>query len=175
MQIPFQYSLHIEYEDGTLEHREYLAEDGSDPRELLAQKLCEDIPREVTVLAYNMGFEKGVIQKLALEYDALSTHLMDIHTNIKDLMTPFQQKHYVTPSMNGSYSIKYVLPALVPEMEEAYKELNGVQNGGEAMQAFANLSKLDATEKEKMRNALLAYCKLDTLAMVRVLEKLREV
>ncbi len=90
-------------------------------------------------------------------------------------MTPFQQKHYVTPSMQGSYSIKYVLPALVPEMQQAYKELDGVQNGDEAMQAFANLSKLDETEKEKMRNALLAYCKLDTLAMVRVLEKFREV
>lgn len=175
MQIPFQYSLHIEHEDGTLEHREFLAVDGSDPRALLAHRLCEDIPRDVTVLAYNMGFEKGVIQKLAQEYEALSDHLLEIHANIKDLMTPFQQKHYVTPSMNGSYSIKYVLPALVPEMQQAYKELDGVQNGGEAMQAFANLSKLDETEKEKMRNALLAYCKLDTLAMVKVLEKLREV
>ncbi len=175
IQIPFQYSLHIEHEDGSLEHREFLAVDGSDPRELLAHKLCEDIPREVTVLAYNMGFEKGVIRKLALEYEGLSSHLLEIHDNIKDLMTPFQQKHYVTPCMNGSYSIKYVLPALVPKMQEAYKELNGVQNGGEAMQAFANLSKLDDTEKEKMRNALLEYCKLDTLAMVKVLEKLREV
>lgn len=174
MQIPFQYSLHIEHEDGTLEHREYLAEDGSDPRELLAQKLCEDIPRDVTVLAYNMGFEKGVIQKLASEYETLSEHLLEIHANIKDLMTPFQQKHYVTPSMKGSYSIKYVLPALVPHMAEAYKELDGVQNGSEAMSAFANMSKLEDAQKEKMRNALLVYCKLDTLAMVRVLDKLRE-
>ncbi|WP_373034250.1 DUF2779 domain-containing protein [Sulfurovum sp.] len=175
MQIPFQYSLHIEHEDGTLEHCEFLAEDGSDPRELLAHRLCEDIPNDVTVLAYNMGFEKGVIKKLALEYETLSSHLLEIHDNIKDLMTPFQQKYYVTPSMNGSYSIKYVLPALVPEMQAAYKELDGVQNGGEAMQAFANLSKLNEVEKVKMRNALLEYCKLDTLAMVRVLGKLKEV
>ncbi len=175
MQIPFQYSLHIEHEDGTLEHHEHLAEEGSDPREFLAQKLCEDIPRDVTVLAYNMGFEKGVIKKLALEYEDLSSPLLAIHDNIKDLMIPFQQKHYVTPSMNGSYSIKYVLPALVPEMVEAYKELEGVQNGSEAMSAFANMSKLEDTEKEKMRNALLEYCKLDTLAMVMVLRKLREV
>ncbi|MBA1420522.1 MAG: DUF2779 domain-containing protein [Epsilonproteobacteria bacterium] len=174
-QIPFQYSLHIEHEDGRLEHCEFLAVDGADPRELLAQKLCEDIPRDVTVLAYNMSFEKGVIKKLALEYEALSSHLLDIHDNIKDLMTPFQQKHYVTPSMNGSYSIKYVLPALVPEMAEAYQELDGVQNGSEAMSAFAHMSKLANVEKEKMRKALLAYCKLDTLAMVRVLEKLRRV
>jgi len=66
--------------------------------------------------------------------------------------------------MNGSYSIKYILPALVPQMQQAYKELDGVQNGSEAMNAFANLSKLNDTEKEKMRNSLLEYCKLDTLA-----------
>ena len=175
MQIPFQYSLHIEHEDGTLEHREFLAVDGADPRALLARKLCEDVPRDVTVLTYNMSFEKGVINKLALEYEVYSSHLLAIHDNIKDLMTLFQQKHYVTPSMNGSYSIKYVLPALVPEMEDAYQELDGVQNGAEAMSAFANISKLEEAEKEKMRDALLAYCKLDTLAMVRVLEVLKKV
>ncbi len=59
-------------------------------------------------------------------------------------------------------------------MKEAYKELDGVQNGSEAMSAFTNMLELDSVEKEKMRKALLAYCKLDTLAMVRVLEKLRK-
>jgi hypothetical protein len=146
-----------------------------DPIELLAQKLCEDIPRDVTVLAYNMGFEKGVIKKLASNYPELSEHLLHVSENIIDLMTPFQQKHYVTPNMNGTYSIKYVLPALVPKMAQAYKELEGVQNGGQAMNAFANMSKLGADEKKKMRNSLLEYCKLDTLAMVRVLGKLKEV
>ncbi|MCK4974643.1 MAG: DUF2779 domain-containing protein, partial [Sulfurimonas sp.] len=175
MQIPFQYSLHVEHKDGTLEHREFLAKDSTDPREPLAQKLCEDIPRDVTVLAYNMGFEKGVIKKLASNYPKLGEHLLHVSENIKDLMTPFGQKHYVTPSMNGSYSIKYVLPALVPEMQDAYKELDGVQNGGEAMNAFANMSKLGDDEKQKMRNSLLEYCKLDTLAMVRVLGRLKEV
>jgi len=175
MQIPFQYSLHIEYEDGTLEHREFLAQDGTDPRELLAQKLCEDIPTDVTVLAYNMGFEKGVIKKLASEYEDLSPHLLAINENIKDLMVPFQQKHYVTPSMRGSYSIKYVLPALVPQMQKAYKELDGVQNGAEAMSAFANMAKLDTSKKQKMRNSLLEYCKLDTLAMVKILNMLKKI
>ena len=89
-------------------------------------------------------------------------------------MIPFQQKHYVTPSMNGSYSIKYILPTVVPEMKKAYQELDGVQNGAEAMSAVAHMSKLDSTAKANMRKALLAYCKLDTLAMVRVFEKLRK-
>ena len=70
--------------------------------------------------------------------------------------------------MNGSYSIKYVLPALVPEMADAYQRLDGVQNGGEAMNAFATMYKMDDEKKEKMREALLEYCKLDTLAMVSV-------
>ncbi len=175
MQIPFQYSLHIEHADGRLEHCEFLAEEGSDPREVLARQLCVDIPTDVTVLAYNMSFEKGVLRGLAEEYEMLRDHLLAIADNIKDIMTPFQQKHYVTPSMNGSYSIKYVLPALVPEMADAYTELNGVQNGSEAMSAFASMSKLEENEKERLRNSLLEYCKLDTLAMVRLLEKLREV
>ncbi|AXH15179.1 phosphomethylpyrimidine kinase [Malaciobacter mytili LMG 24559] len=178
-QIPFQYSLHIEYEDGQknklLEHKEYLSEDSVDSRYELALRLCEDIPSNVTVLAYNMSFEKGVIKRLANLFPDLSTHLLAINENIQDLMIPFQKKWYVTPSMQGSYSIKYVLPALVPEFKKAYKELDGVQNGSQAMNAFENLSKLDDEEKQKIRTSLLEYCKLDTLAMVKVLEKLRNI
>jgi hypothetical protein len=173
-QIPFQYSLHIEYEDGTLIHKEYLSEDGEYSRYELAQKLCEDIPSNVIVLAYNMSFEKGVIKRLANLFSDLSLHLLAINENMQDLMTPFQKKWYVTLSIQGSYSIKYVLPALVPEFEKAYKELDGVQNGSQAMNAFANLSKLREEEKEKMRTSLLEYCKLDTLAMVKILEVLKK-
>ena len=72
--------------------------------------------------------------------------------------------------MNGSYSIKYALPALVLKFAQAYKELDGVQNGSQAMNAFANMSKMEEGEKEKMRTALIEYCKLDTLAMVKILE-----
>ena len=166
-QIPFQYSLHIEQEDGSCEHKEYLALDSIDPRAQIAKRLVADIPSDVTVLAYNMSFEKGVIKKLAESFPELSTHLLSINKNMKDLMIPFQKKYYVTPSMNGSYSIKYVLPALVPE-------LDGVQNGSQAMNAFANMSKMEEGEKQKMRNSLIEYCKLDTLAMVKILEKLKE-
>lgn len=174
-QIPFQYSLHIEQEDGTLEHKEYLAQDEIDPREELAKRLVKDIPSNVTVLAYNMSFEKGVITKLAESHIDLSKELISINENMKDLMVPFQKKYYVTPDMNGSYSIKYVLPSLVPEFAKAYKELNGVQNGSEAMNAFANMSKMKEDEKQKMRISLLEYCKLDTLAMVKILEKLKAI
>ncbi|WP_152058926.1 DUF2779 domain-containing protein [Aliarcobacter butzleri] len=174
-QIPFQYSLHIEYEDGRLEHKEYLAQDSVDSRYELAFKLCEDIPSDVTVLAYNMSFEKGVIKRLATLFEEFSEHLLAINENIQDLMIPFQKKWYVTPHMNGSYSIKYVLPALVPEMEKAYKDLDLIHNGGEAMNAYANMSNLSYEDKMAYRKALLEYCKLDTLAMVKILEKLKEI
>tara|TARA_R110002033_G_scaffold138808_1_gene177791 strand:+ start:1334 stop:1816 length:483 start_codon:yes stop_codon:yes gene_type:complete len=155
-------------------HKEYLAQDSVDNRYELVQKLCEDIPSDVTVLAYNMSFEKGVIKRLANLFPELSSPLLAINENIQDLMVPFQKKWYVTPSMKGSYSIKYVLPALVPEFEKAYKELDGVQNGSQAMNAFASMSKLEEGEKQKLRTALLEYCKLDTLAMVKVLENLKK-
>jgi len=174
-QIPFQYSLHIEYKDKPLEHKEFLAQEGIDPRYELAKRLVTDIPRDVTVLAYNMSFEKRVIRELAAMFDEFSSHLMAIHDNIQDLMTPFQKKDYYVPSMRGSYSIKYVLPSLVPAMAQAYKELDGVQNGGEAMQTYAKLAHMeDKEEVAKLREALLRYCELDTMAMVKVLEKLKE-
>jgi hypothetical protein len=173
-QIPFQYSLHIENKDGSCEHKEYLALDSIDQREQIAKRLVADIPSDVTILAYNMSFEKGVIKKLAESFPELSKHLLSINENMKDLMIPFQKKYYVTPSMNGSYSIKYVLPALVPELALAYKKLDGVQNGSQAMNAFANMSKMEEGEKVKMRNSLIEYCKLDTLAMVMILGKLKE-
>jgi hypothetical protein len=77
--------------------------------------------------------------------------------------------------MQGSFSIKYILPALVPEMELAYKKLVGIQNGSDAMNAFASLHVKSLDEQMKVREQLLKYCELDTLAMVRVLRKLKEV
>jgi len=160
-QIPFQFSIHKDDGRGNLEHFEFLAEVGADPRYELALNLIKFIPQDACVLAYNMSFEKKVIRRLAEIYPQISNELMAIHDNIKDLMVPFAIKSYYHPKMQGSYSIKYVLPALVPEFESAYKDLNLIHHGGEAMQAY--------------KKALLAYCKLDTLAMVKVLEKLREV
>jgi hypothetical protein len=122
-----------------------------------------------------MSFEKAVIKRLASNYDDLSEHLLSINENIQDLMIPFQKKWYVTPDMKGSYSIKYVLPSIVPQFEKAYKELDGVQNGSQAMNTFANLGKLNDAEKQKMKTSLLEYCKLDTLAMVKILEVLKNI
>lgn len=177
MQIPFQYSLHyIEKENGELKHKEFLAESGTDPRRKLAERLVHDIPKNVCVTAYNMGFEKGVIKKLAELYPDLSAHLLNIRENIKDLMIPFSQRYYYTKAMQGSYSIKYVLPALYPNDPELdYHNLPVVHNGGEASDTFLSLIGKPKEEQERLRNGLLVYCKLDTYAMVKVWEKLKEV
>lgn len=116
-----------------------------------------------------------MIARLTNSFPEFSEHLLSINVNIQDFMIPFQNKWYITPSMQGSYSIKYVLPALALEFEKAYKELDGVQNGSQAMNAFASMGKLEEGKKMKLRKALLEYCKLDTLAMLKVLEKLKEI
>lgn len=177
MQIPFQYSLHyIEKENGKLQHKEFLAEAGCDPRRKLAERLVQDIPKDACVLAYNMGFERSVIKNLAKEFQDLSENLMKIRENIQDLMTPFLKRWYYCKEMEGAYSIKRVLPALFPSDPELdYHNLPLVHNGEEAMNIFATLAEKSREEQEEIRRGLLAYCKLDTLAMVKIWEKLREV
>ena len=176
-QIVFQYSLHyIETEGGALLHKEHLAYPGADPRRALAEQLCRDIPKHVCVTAYNMGFEKGRIKGLAELYPDLAEHLMNIHDNIFDLMVPFQKKQYYTRAMQGSYSIKYVLPALFPDDPSLdYHNLEGVHNGIEASDTFKKMAQMSPDELETYRSHLLAYCGLDTYAMVKVWQKLCEV
>ena len=176
MQIPFQYSLHyIEKENGELKHKEFLSEAGIDSRRTLAERLIADIPTDVCVLAYNMKFEKMVIRELAEQFEDLKDNLLKIYDNIQDLMIPFKERMYYCKELEGSYSIKYVLPAMFPNNEELdYHKLPVVHNGSEAMSIFAELEKYSKEEQEKIRYGLLRYCELDTLAMVRIWEKLKE-
>ena len=174
-QIPFQYSLHIEYEDGRLEHKEFLAKEGEDPRREISERLCEDIPLGVCSLAYNMSFEKTRLKELGELFPDLKAHLMDIFNNMHDIMDPFKHGDYYSEAMQGSYSIKYVLPALYPDDPELdYHNLDDVHNGSEASAAFLTMPKKSPEEIASLRANLLKYCGLDTYAMVKVLQKLRE-
>ena len=176
-QIPFQYSLHYyENENASLRHKEFLADAGIDPRRSLAESLIKDIPLNVCTLAYNMSFEKGVIRHLAYLYPDLKEHLLNIHDNIKDLMIVFKDMDYYNNKMEGSYSIKYVLPALFPDDEALnYHNLEDVHNGSEAMNAYSSMQSLSKDDQERLRNNLLEYCKLDTYAMVKIYEKLKSI
>jgi hypothetical protein len=173
-QIPFQYSIHyIEADGGELSHIEFLAKEGSDPRKNLTEKLVQDIPKGVCVLAYNSGFEKSVIQKLAELFPEYSEHLMDIHKNVLDLMLPFQKKHYYTREMQGSHSIKKILPALVPD--SSYDGME-IADGRQASSRYVELSfVVCSNERDRIKGDLLKYCKQDTQSMVDVLECLKKV
>ena len=174
--IVFQYSLHIQRECcGVVEHREFLGKEGIDPRRELAERLCADIPADACVMAYNKAFEQTQLRNLAVIFPSMETHLMSIRDNIVDLMLPFSTGMYYCREMGRGYSIKRVLPALCgddPELD--YTKLPLIHDGGEAMEAYATLHEQPPKEIAKIRAALLAYCKLDTLAMVKVLEKLYE-
>ena len=177
-QVAFQYSLHIiEYEGGPLLHKEYLGVSGEDPRRALAEQLCKDIPMGVCTLVYNKSFECTRLKEMADYFPDLAEHLMDIRDGIVDLLVPFQHGDYYLPSMGGSFSIKRVLPSLFPNDPALdYHNLEGgVQNGNDAMTIFPKIQFMEPEEQQKTRKALLEYCCLDTLAMVKVWEKLVEV
>jgi hypothetical protein len=173
MNIPFQYSLHILHENGELEHKEFLAGDDEDPRPGLAQQLLKDITDTGTIMAYNQSFEKKVIHALASIFSQYDADLTALTRRFNDLLIPFSGLMYYHPDFNGSFSIKSVLPALFPNDSELdYKRLE-IQNGHLAMDTFAHLYKVsDPVEKTAIRESLLAYCKLDTLAMVRIWQRL---
>lgn len=174
-QIPFQYSLHIVKNlNGELQHKEFLAEsNGGDPRRTLAVQLCNDIPKDVCSVAYNMEFEKRVLRDLATVYPDLAEHLLNIHDHMVDLMVPFDKAYFYTPEMADSYSIKSVLPAMCPNDPTLdYRNLEGVHNGSEAMTIFPKIKDMSAEERKKTRTQLLAYCQLDTYAMVRIWQEL---
>ena len=175
-QVPFQYSLHfIEHEGGELQHREFLGDPEHDPRRALAEQLCNDIPMGVCTTAYNKSFECTRLKELADAYPDLAEHLLNIRDNIVDLLVPFQKGWYYNRAMGGSFSIKSVLPALFPDDPELnYANLEGIHNGGDAMTAFPAMASMSEAERKAMRRNLLEYCKLDTYAMVKVWEKLRE-
>ena len=173
-QVPFQYSLHIEMSPGgELVHKEFLGDKLNCQREL-AEQLCNDIPMDGTPIAYNMTFERTVLGHLAEQFPDLSRHLLAIRENMIDLLVPFKQGTYYDKAQGGSNSIKYVMPALCPDMAEAYHELPVVHNGGEALAMFPKLVKMTGEEYKRVRQGMLDYCCLDTLSMVKVLNKLWE-
>lgn len=173
-QIPFQYSLHTEH-GGIIEHIEYLADEKNDPRKELAERLVRDLGKAGTIVAFNMGFEKGVIKRLAQLFPELSEQLLLLNERFVDLVNPFRQGGYYDEKMNGSFSIKAILPALFPDDPDlSYKSLV-IQDGNMASETFANLYKNEDPEAvSKIRDALLAYCRLDTLAMVKIVHFLRQ-
>ena len=170
-QVPFQFSLHVQPEAGAEpQHYEYLAAPDVDPRRELAERLLALIPEEGCILTYNQAFEKGVLRNLAELFPDLAESIDRRLPNVRDLMVPFRRRDVYRWQMGGSYSIKEVLPAMVSDL--SYDGMV-VADGMAAMQAYHEMCGMGAGEElERLRAAMLEYCRLDTLAMVRVLGEL---
>ena len=145
------------------------------PLRPIAESICKDIPKEACVVVFNQNFECTRLKELAAMFPDLSEHLLVIRDNIKDLLEPFRKGYYYNRAMEGSFSIKKVLPALFPNDPELdYHSLEGVHHGGEAMELFPKIKDMPQEEQEKARRNLLEYCKLDTWATVKIWQKLNE-
>jgi hypothetical protein len=170
-QITFQYSLHYKKDKKSkIDHFEFLADAGIDPRIKFIEKLLRDTKDKGDILTYNKSFEVLRLKEIAEAFPKYQKEIEGRINRVKDLMMPFQKKYYYTSDMQGSYSIKYVLPALVPELNYDNLEIN---EGGLASIAFESLYyETDLMRIADIRNNLLEYCKLDIFAMVRILEKL---
>ena len=170
-QIPFQYSLHVQNEQGgnTL-HFEFLGNGNDDPRETLIKQLIIELGSIGSVFVWNVTFEKNVLKKLAIDFPQYTVEINAIIDRLVDLMPPFRpNKTVFSQAFNGSYSIKKVLPVVVPEL--SYNDLI-IQEGGTASFKYGQMNDLNEAEKDKLRIDLLDYCKRDTFAMVRIFDNI---
>jgi hypothetical protein len=168
--IPFQFSLHKITAPGEMAvHQEFLATPPADPRPEFITTLLEYLGQSGTILVWNQAFEKSVLREIARDFPEYGKEIEKVMPRISDLMIPFRKKHLYLPAMNGSFSLKAVVPAIVPEL--SYKNLN-ISDGGSANSAFEKL--FHHTDPEiiaEIRKDLSDYCRLDTYSMVRILEQ----
>jgi hypothetical protein len=167
--IPFQWSDHILKEDGGLDHEEYLCEEDKDPRHEFSRTLIEALGSQGSVFVYTT-YEEGIIRDLAQYLPRLSSELMGLLDRFKDLHDLIKKAYY-HPGFHGSFSLKSVLPALVPDLN--YGDL-AIQEGQLAGLEYVRMidPSLSTEEKDKIKKNLLAYCGQDTLAMVKIREEL---
>ncbi len=152
------------------EHYEFLATDASDPRREFISSLCDALGESGSIVVYS-SFESQRLSELASWFPEFADRINAIQARLFDLL-PVVREHTYHPAFAGSYSIKSVLPALVPEMTYDGMEVANGQDAGLAWESLVR-GGLDASERDRIRKALLDYCGQDTLAMVRLLEKLK--
>jgi hypothetical protein len=168
--IPTQWSNHIEQRDGTLSHAEFLCWDGRDPREELTVRLLESLGREGSICVYS-SYERSILERLAEDFPSLKKDLKAVIAILWDLHLVIRD-HYYHPGFGGSYSIKAVLPAVVPTLN--YEDLV-IRDGGTAACEYHRMvfAVSDWIEKAEIQEALLRYCERDTLAMVELRKELK--
>src|ERR1700746_695152 len=171
--LPIQWSVHVQRQPGSpTEHFDFLSPDSGDPRTAFIASLCEALGEDSgSIVVYNEQFESQRLWELAGWLPAYTDRIRGIQRRLWDLL-PVVRNHVYHPAFGGSFSLKAVLPALVPEM--TYEGME-VPNGQAAGLAWEKMIGGKATEAERlaMRRALLDYCGQDTLALVRLLGALQ--
>lgn len=171
-QIPTQYSIHKCSEPGhVIDHLEYLADPSTDCRRELTEHLINDLRGKGSIIVYS-NFEKRIIDSLRRTYPDLSEELNLLINRLVNLEAIIR-KNFYHQDFHGSMSIKKTLPALVSDA--LYDGLE-IADGDTAMAAFAYLAlgKYGNKEIESTKRSLLEYCKKDTLALVKLHQRLVE-
>ncbi len=172
-QLPFQYSLHIQKSaNSKLEHVSYLADGPADPRPEFMRQLRNELPDTGSVVTYNASFENSRLKECCELLPEFKPWLRKVTPRVVDLLLPFRGFRYHHPNQNGSNSMKAVLPALTGK---GYEKLT-IQEGGAASREFLRVTFGDVTaaERRRVRRDLEEYCALDTLGMVQIVERLKE-
>ena len=169
--MPMQWSDHIEYEDGTFVHHEFLFRDPKDPREAFVAALLASLGKEGSICVYS-NYERAVLERLAQAFPSFERQLKDVSARLWDLYEIIKT-HYYHPGFAGSYSIKAVLPAVVPTL--GYQDLD-VQDGRSAARAYYRMvfEESDWVEQERLAQSLSRYCERDTWAMLQIRRVLKE-
>ena len=181
MQIPFQYSMHIlikENDQTKIDHLDYLSENRTDPRKEFIRQFLQDIDHygPGTYVAYNVTFEKMILKNLLESIEWTEKERVQIQNIIDqtiDLMDFFQNFNIYHKNFFGSLSIKKTLPALVPKFESSYQQLK-IQKGDQASAFYFNYLYELIDQQTWTENAqhLRQYCELDSLAMLKIYEKI---
>ena len=173
--VPFQFSLHVQLEmGGPVTHTGFLHTGAGDPRPHFVKELVDRCGGRGSVVVYNQPFEAGVNETLAETFPEHAAALRAINGRMVDLLVPFRSRLLYHPDMKGSASLKSVLPALVPNL--SYAGL-AIADGETASLMFLKALKNEVSEEEKkwIYTDLFEYCRLDTLAEVKILEELYRV
>lgn len=168
--LPFQFSLHRMDAQGQLTHHDFLDLSGNDPSEAFVAELAQACAEPLPVFVYHAGFEGSRLKELAQRFPTMAPALRAIHGRLVDLL-PIARARYYHPHQHGSWSIKKVLPTIAPDL--GYDALPGVHNGAIAMTAYLEAIDPATTPQRKaaIHEELMAYCRLDTLAMVEIWKK----
>jgi predicted RecB family nuclease len=165
-------SCHVRDASGDLEHYEFLAEGPDDPRPAIAQAVVRACEGAQTVVAYNASFERGRLVHLAENVPSLRTALLDVADRLVDLL-PIVRDHVYHPDFGGSFSLKSIAPALVSGL--GYEDLEIGEGSAASTVLEALLLRADsilAADRAMLRQQLMDYCERDTLATVKVYERL---